>query len=112
MIRKLVKLAIFLLIANAVYRIAPPTVHYFQFKDAVQELALFSQQKTADAELIDRVMALADEHGIPLERDYVQVRRSNGQLIIDASYVESMPVLPGYSYDHQFDVEAKAFDVR
>ena len=111
MIRKLVKLAIFLLIANAVYRIAPPSVHYFQFKDAVQELALFSQ-KTPDAELIDRVMALAEEHGIPLERDYVQVRRSNGQLVIDASYVESMKVLPGYSYDHQFDVEAKAFDVR
>ncbi len=112
MIRKLVKLAIFLLIANAVYRIAPPTVHYFQFKDAVQELALFSQQKTPDAELIDRVMALADEHSIPLEREYVQVRRSNGQLTIDASYVESMKVLPGYSYEHQFDVEAKAFDVR
>jgi hypothetical protein len=111
-IRKLVKLAIFLLIANAVYRIAPPAVHYFQFKDAVQELALFSQQKTPDAELIDRVMALADEHSIPLERDYVQVRRSNGQLTIDASYVESMKVLPGYSYERQFDVEAKAFDVR
>lgn len=112
MIRKLVKLAIFLLIANAVYRIAPPTVHYFQFKDAVQELALFSQQKTPDAELIDRVMALADEHSIPLEREYVQVRRANGQLTIDASYVESMKVLPGYNYDHQFDVEAKVFDVR
>jgi hypothetical protein len=111
-IRKLVKLAIFLLIANAVYRIAPPTIHYFQFKDAVQELALFSQQKTPDAELIDRVMALADEHSIPLERDYVQVRRSNGQLTIDASYVESMKVLPGYSYEHQFDVEAKVLDVR
>ncbi len=111
MIRKLVKLAIFLLIANAVYRIIPPTIHYYEFKDAVQELALFSQ-KTPDAELIDRVMALADENSVPLERDYVQVRRSNGQLLIDVSYVESMNVLPGYSYDHQFDIEAKAFDVR
>jgi hypothetical protein len=111
-IRKLVKLAVFLLIVNGLYRIAPPTVHYFQFKDAVQELALFSQQKTPDAEIIDRVMALADENSIPLDRDYVQVRRSNGQLVIDASYVESMKVLPGYSYDHQFDVEAKVFDAR
>ena len=79
MIRKLVKLAIFLLIANGVYRITPPTIHYYKFKDAVQELALFSQ-KTADAELIDHVMALADENQVPLDRDYVQVRRSNGQL--------------------------------
>ena len=111
MIRKLVKLAIFLLIANAVYRIIPPTVHHYQFKDAVQELALFSQ-KTSDTELLDRVMALADEHSVPLDRDYVQIRRSNGQLLIDASYVESMKVFPGYSYEHQFDVQAKAFDVR
>ena len=111
MVRKLVKLAIFLLVANAVYRVAPVSVHYFQFKDAVQELALFSL-RTPDAELIDRVMTLADEHGIPLDRDYVQIRRSNGQLIIDASYVESMKVLPGYNYEHQFALEAKAFDAR
>ena len=111
MIRKLVKLAIFLLIANALYRVAPPSVHYYQFKDAVQELALFSQ-KSPDAELIDRVMALAEENSIPLERDYVQVRRSGNQLIIDASYIESMQVLPGFTYDHQFDIEAKAFDLR
>jgi hypothetical protein len=108
-IRRLVQLAIFLLIANAVYRIAPVAFHNYQFKDALQELALFSQKST-DAELIDRVMALADEQNIPLDRDYVQIRRVKSQLIIDVSYVESMKVLPGYSYDRQFDVEAKAFD--
>ena len=58
MIRKLVKLAIFLLIANAVYRIAPVSIHYFQFKDALDELALFQMNsKATDAELTDRVMA-------------------------------------------------------
>jgi hypothetical protein len=110
-VRKLVKLAIFLLIANALYRVAPVSFHYFQFKDALQELALFSQKAT-DAELIDRVMALADEHNVPLDRDYITIQRPNGQLIIDASYVESMKLLPGYTYDHQFDIEAKAFDAR
>ncbi len=111
MVRKLVKLAIFLLLANAVYRIAPVTLHYVQFKDALQELALFSQKAT-DAELTDRVMALADEHNVPLDRDYITIQRPNGQLIIDVSYVESLKLLPGYSYDHQFDLEAKAFDAR
>jgi hypothetical protein len=110
-VRKLVKLAILLFIANALYRMAPVSLHYYQFKDALQELALFSQKAT-DAELTDRVMALADEHNVPLDRDYVTIKRPNGQLIIDASYVESMTLLPGYAYDHQFDVEAKAFDVR
>src|SRR5689334_1891722 len=64
-VRKLVKLAILLFIANALYRMAPVSLHYYQFKDALQELALFSQKAT-DAELTDRVMALADEHNVPL----------------------------------------------
>lgn len=109
MIRKLVQLAIVLLIANALYRVAPVTIHNYQFKDALRELALFSQKAT-DAEIMDRVMALADENNIPLDRDDVQIRRSNAQLIIDVSYVETMKVLPGYDWVHQFDIEAKAFD--
>jgi hypothetical protein len=110
MIRKVVQLAIFLLVANAVYRVAPVTVHYLQFKDALQELALFATPKETDAQLVDRVMALADENSIPLDRADVLVRRLNGQLTIDASYVEAMKVLPGYDYVRQFDVEAKAFN--
>ena len=111
MIRKLVQLAIFLLIANALYRTAPVAIHNFQFKDALRDLALFSQ-RVPDAELLDRIMALAEEHSVPLEREYIQIRRSTGQLIIDVSYVEAINVVPGYSYQHQFDIEAKAFDPR
>jgi hypothetical protein len=110
-IRKLIQLAIFLLIANAIYRIAPVSVHYYKFKDAVQELVLFSQ-KASDAQLLDRVMELADENSIPLDREWVQIHRSTGQLTIDVSYVETMKVLPGYDYVRQFDVEARAFDAR
>jgi len=110
-IRKLIQLAIFLLVANALYRVAPVSIHYYTFKDAVQELALFSQKAT-DAQLVDRVMELADENKIPLDREWVQIRRPNGELIIDVSYVETMKVLPGYDYVRQFDVEGKAIDAR
>jgi len=57
-------------------------------------------------------MELADENSIPLDREWVQIHRSTGQLTIDASYVETMKVLPGYDYVRQFDVEAKVVDVR
>src|SRR5262245_6510516 len=97
--------------ANALYRVAPVSIHYYKFKDAVQELALFSQKAT-EAELTDHVMALADENSIPLDRDWVQVHRSNGQLVINVSYAETLKVLPGYDYVKQFDIEAKAFDAR
>jgi hypothetical protein len=106
MIRKLFKLAIFLLVANAVYQIAPVTLHYLKFKDAVQELALFSGKAT-DAELVDRVMALAEENSIPLEREYVLVKRQGPSLFINAEYVEMLKFLPGFTYPKEFDVAAK-----
>jgi hypothetical protein len=107
MIRKLLKLAVFLLIANAVYEVAPVSHHYFRFKDAVHELALFSQKST-DAELVDRVLALAEENSIPLEREYVEVRRQGSAISIGATYVETLRFFPGSTYTWQFDVAEKA----
>lgn len=109
MIRRVLQIAVILLIANALYHVVPVTMHYFQFKDAVQELALFAEKAT-DAQLVDRVMALAEEHSIPLDRNYVGVRRVNGQLFITASYVDTMKVVPGYDYVKQYDIEVKAFN--
>src|SRR6185295_3142471 len=110
MIRKLVQFAIFLFFANALYQAGPVALHYFQFKDAVQELALFSQ-KSSDQELVDRVMTLAEEHHIPLEREYVTVRRTTGELIITAAYLETMTFFPGFPYQREVDVEVKAYIV-
>jgi hypothetical protein len=109
MVRKVLNLAVFLLIANAVYQIAPVVVHHFQFRDALGELALFST-KLSDSEIVDRTMTLAQENSIPLIREYVQVRHSNGTLSIDATYVDSLRYLPGLQYPWQFDAAAKAFD--
>jgi hypothetical protein len=103
MFRKLLKIAVFLLVANGVYQIAPPIVHHFQFKDAVHDLALFAQKQT-DAQLIDKVMELAAENSIPLEREYVQVLRQTGSITIKASYVETLHPVPGFAYPWEFDM--------
>ena len=108
MIRRLVQLGIFLFFANALYQTVPIALHHFQFRDALQELALFSQ-KASDQELVDRVMTLAEEHHIPLDRDYVTVQRTMGQLVINAAYIETMTFIPGFPYQREFDVEAKAY---
>jgi hypothetical protein len=107
MIRKLIKLAVFLLVANAVYQVAPVSLHYVKFKDALKELAMFSEKAT-DVELVDRVMTLAEEHSIPLEREYVEVLRQRGSLTIKASYVETLRLAPGFSYPKQFDATGTA----
>ena len=108
MIRRLVQLAIFLLFANALYQTVPIALHQFQFKDGLQDLALFSQ-KASDQELVDRVMTLAEEHNIPLDRDYVTVQRTMGQLVISAAYTETMTFFPGFPYTREFDVEARSY---
>jgi len=112
MARTIVKVAIFLLVVHALYRFVPVYIRYQQFKDAVHETALFSR-RTTDLEIVDRVMQLADKYRIPLDREYVQVRRDHDQLFIDASYVESIEWLPTYRRPWQFDVgEEASVDVR
>jgi hypothetical protein len=111
MVRKVMNIAVFLLIANAVYQIAPVVVHHYQFKDALNELALFSTKLTDD-EVVDRTMALAQENKIPLIRQYVQVRHDRGTIYIDATYVDSLRYLPGLEYPWQFDASARQFDGR
>jgi hypothetical protein len=108
MVRKIVKLAIFLLIANALYRFVPVYFHYQQFKDAVHETALFARGRT-DAQLIDQVMEHAARHKIPLDREFVQVRHENERTVIDASYIETIEWVPGYKRNWQFDVGEQAF---
>lgn len=111
MIRKVVKIAVFLLVANFVYQIAPAAYHQFQFNDALEQLALFSQKST-DAELLDQVMTAAEENSIPLDRDDVQISRPIGSLIIDAGYIQSFTFFPGWHYPWEFDAHAKALDTR
>jgi hypothetical protein len=101
--RKVVQLAIFLLVVHALYRFVPIYLHYQQFKDAVHEAALFSRGKT-DEELVEQVMELADKYAVPLSREYVQVRRANERAFISASYVETIEWLPRYRRQWQFDV--------
>jgi ABC-type enterochelin transport system substrate-binding protein len=109
MIRKLLKLAVFLLVANALYQLAPVSLRYFQFKDAVRELALFPQ-KLNESQLVDKVMEMAEEHSVPLERDDVQVRREpDGSVLIDLSYVETLRFVPGFEYSWQFNVIARPY---
>ena len=106
MARTIVKLAIFLLFVHALYRFVPIYYHHQQFKDAVNETALFDRRKS-DAEILERVMQHAEKYKIPLQREDVQVRREHQDVFIDASYVEVIEWLPTYKRPWQFTVGAR-----
>lgn len=98
-----IRLVVIFLVAHALYRFVPIYLHYQQFKDAVNETALFAKDKP-DVDVVNRVMELATEHEIPLAREYVRVRRQFGQTHIDATWVQKIKWLPGYERAWQFEV--------
>ena len=109
--RNLVRLAIVLLIGNALYRSVPVYVHYYQFKDGVQETALFARDRT-DVELIDRVMALAQRYQIPVERDAIQVSRDKVKTYITLQYEQPIEWLPTYRRPAPFAVTVEGWHVQ
>jgi hypothetical protein len=107
MIKRIISLVIFLLAVNAGVRVGVVFFHDQQFKDALRELALFSQNKTDDA-VRTRVMELAAENQIPLDPDFVEVTRKSipgmgDHAVIKVSYAVMVPVVPGYPRRFEFD---------
>jgi hypothetical protein len=107
-VKTIIKLAVLLLVAHALYRFVPVYFHYQQFKDAVHETALFGAQKSA-YEISQRVLQLAVEHKVPVQPEYVQVSQENQKTSIQVRYVEQVEWLPGYHKPMQFDVKAEAW---
>ncbi|MGH9373042.1 MAG: hypothetical protein ACRD15_16095 [Vicinamibacterales bacterium] len=103
MLRNLIRLAVVLLAAHALYRFAPPYIHYHQFKDAVAETALFARGRS-ESEIVDRVMELAARYEIPIDRDAVQVTKENQVTSISIAYVEQIEWLPSYKRPMSFTI--------
>jgi hypothetical protein len=111
MLRKIIKLGVALLIIHALYRGVPAFLHYYEFKDAVRETALFSRGVT-DADVARRVAELAAKYQIPLESDAIAIRREGQTTYIDASYVQEIEWLPTYKRPWEFAVAVDAMSVR
>jgi len=106
MIKKLVGIVVFLLIANAGVRAALVFFHDQQFEDAVRETALFGAGKP-DETLRLAIMKAASENQIPLEPDYIEItRRSvvgvNDKVVIKTAYAVLVPLAPGYTRRFDF----------
>ena len=108
MLRNLVRLAIVLLLANALYRFVPVYLHHYQFKDAVAEAVKFSKDRT-DVEIVDRVMVLAERYQIPIDREAVQVTRDKQMTYITLVYEETIQWVPSYKRVMPFHVSAEGW---
>jgi hypothetical protein len=111
MLRNLIRLAVVLLIAHALYRFVPVYAHNYQFKDAVAEAALFSKDR-GDSEIVDRVMELAAQYEIPLDREAVQVTKDRSKTYINVFYEAEIEWVPGYRRIMPFNISVEGWHVR
>lgn len=104
MIRRLIALVIVAAFVYAGYNVGTTWMHYRKFQDAVRDTALFGNDKTDD-QLREKIMDQASENLIPLSPDDVTIERRAGEVVIQAQYVETVKILPGYT--RRFDFTAK-----
>lgn len=107
MIKKLLSLVVFLLVANAGLRVGMAFFHQQQFNDAVREIALFGAGQPDEA-LKQKVMAAASENSVPMDPDYIEISRRtvvvpNDKVVIKVAYAEMIKLAPGYSRRFDFD---------
>jgi hypothetical protein len=107
MIKRVISLVVFLLAANAGVRVSLVYFHAEQFKDAVKEVALFGAGKSDDV-LRGKVMEAADTNQIPLDADFIDIKRASvvgagDHVIIKYAYALMVPVFPGYQHRFEFD---------
>jgi hypothetical protein len=104
--RALIKLTIAGLMVFALVRTVPVFWSYVQFRDAVGELARFSAKRT-ETDVADRVMRLAEQFEVPLDRDDLTVRRERATTYVDATYSTGLEVLPSKFYPWEFAIHVE-----
>ena len=123
MLSKLIKLAIAALVIHGAWRIGSAYWTYYQFEDRLTQIAQFGDRRK-DPELCKEAAEAATLLHVPVSMDAVSVRRGGnpafncgkgferggaqaglppGKLTFQASYTESIEVLPGYKYRWAFE---------
>ena len=98
----LIKLVVFLLVANALYRFVPPYWDHTQFVQELKETSI-GWRDSSDDEVRGLVLAMAQARGLPVAREQVNVRRERDRLFIDLAYSRPMELIPGSKYTWEFD---------
>lgn len=100
MIKTLVKLAIVVLFANAAYRVGSEYLNHIKFRDAIRDAAMFKARN--DAELTQRIMALAVDYDIPLTEHDFELTRIERHVTVSGHYTKLVELAPNFTYPWGF----------
>lgn len=102
MVKTLFKLAVFLLVAHAMFRFVPPYWNHNQFESELKERAVTWRTDT-EYQVRERVLEMAQARGLPVSREQITVRRDKDYLFVDVEYPRAIELLPTWKYEWTFD---------
>jgi hypothetical protein len=104
MVRLTIKLLVLAVILHAGFRIVPVFYTNWKFKDALVELATYSNRRTAD-EVIEKAEKLAKEYELPLDKGDFSVRREKQFTTIATRYGVQLEYFPRQYYPYEFVID-------
>jgi hypothetical protein len=108
--KTLFKLVVAVLVLNAAVRGALAMWQYYQFKDAAQQIVLFSQRAEPE-EIQADIVARATAMSVPVQPDDIKVSRDGERTVAEGSYTRPVEFLPNYPWPVKFTfiVDALSF---
>jgi len=89
-----IKLVLAVALLTAAFQGARATMSNYQFEDAVEQALLFAPN-ASDAEVVQQVLALAEEYGLPVEADNIVISERASDRIVDVTYTTDVAFIPG-----------------
>jgi hypothetical protein len=92
--KTILQLVIVLAVLTACFNGARASLNNYQFQDAVHQAMLFDP-RASDAQIVDAVMKLAGEYGVPLDPKDIGIKTVGQDLVVDMKYTTNVVLVPG-----------------
>lgn len=92
--KTILKLLIVALILNATFQAGRAYVTNYQFEDDMQQAALFAGPRPNAALVLNRVLENAQERGIAIGKEDIEVRLDRFNLTITATWSQEVQLIP------------------
>ena len=100
--KTIIKIVIVLTILLAAFNGARAALFSYQFQDAVHDQLVFNP-RADDRQIVEGVMKLAGEMGVPIEPEGIKIRAVGLDLYVDMTYTMNVVLVPGvYNKDWTF----------
>lgn len=108
--KTIIKLALALILLNAIGRAGMAAWGYYQLKDSAQQMVTFGAQVSA-ASLQDRILEKAVELNVPLRVEDISVHRQGMRTWAEAAYTQPLELFPHYVYPVRLSFSVDAYSM-